>query len=321
MRRFRSLLAALVLTAPTVGAQQTTSCPVAVADACQKSADLFTYLAPQFGAALSGGNLLLGSGEAHGRFGLFSLGLRVSALNGSLPDVAALGISETGARADDVPVTEQFVPMPAVDATLGLFPGIVILGHRVAAIDAAVSALYLPSIEGEEGTELRVQDNLKLGYGLRVGLLQGWSLVPDLTFTVLQRGVPTLSVLGETEDGYRVGVRELAVDVTSWRLMASTRFAVLGLNVGAGSDALTTSGGLIAQAPNGGVSAEAVSLDRDVTRSVLFAGLTLDLGPVALAGEVGRTSGSGTALRTVNRFDPAADAARTFASVGVRIGF
>jgi hypothetical protein len=319
MRMLRPLVAVLTLTATasTLAAQSASSCATVSADACQKAEDLFTYLFPQLGGALAAGNPTLGSGDALGGLGHFSLGVRATALRGSLPDVERISISETGRQRDDIPVTDQWVPVPTVDAAIGLYRGLWLGFTRVGAVDALVSAMYIPSVDAE-GAEFSVDGNLKLGFGARIGLIEEALILPSVTLSVLQRGFPTVTFIGDTDEGARLGVQDLSVDVTSWRLMATKRFLVLAFSLGYGGDKMESGGRLVARAPTVPVS-QTVSLDRSETRRVLFANATLDLRFAALAAEIGRSSGG--SLQTYNRFDPSADAGRTFASVGLRVGF
>lgn len=319
MRTTRSLAAlALFAAAAPVAAQTATSCTTITADACQKSEDLFRYLTPQLGGALAGGNPLLGSGDVLGGLGHFSLGLRASAVRGSLPQFDGITVSTTGRVASDIAVEEQWVPVPVVDASFGIFKGFNVGVTRVGGVDALVSATYLPTLEGD-ATDITLDDgNFKFGYGARVGLIQEAIIIPAITFTYLQRGLPAISVNAETDDGARIGVSGLEMDVASWRLIATKSFLIFDLSAGYGSDNITTDGQVRASAP-GSILTETVGLRNEVTRTVLFAGLTLDLGPVALSGEIGQATGG--SLSTFNRFDPEANASRGFASVGLRFGF
>ena len=122
----------------------------------------------------------------------------------------------------------------------------------------------------------------------------------------------------ETDDGSQVGVQGLEIDVASWRVIATKSFLIFDLSAGYGSDNITTGGQVRASAPGSGLT-ETVGLNNDVTRTVIFAGLTLSLGPIALAGEIGQATGG--SLATFNRFDAEVNAARGFASVGLRFGF
>jgi hypothetical protein len=322
MRSTRSVVAlALLAVAAPLSAQSASTCTTITADACQKSEDLFRYLIPQLGGALSGGNPILGSGDILGGLGHFSLGVRASAVRGSLPQFDGVSVSTTGRVASDIAVKDQWVPVPVVDAAIGIWDGIPLGVTRVGGIDALVSATYLPSIDGDEGSETSItldDGNFKFGFGARVGLLQEAIIVPAVTFTYLQRGLPAITARAETDQGARLGVTALEMDVASWRLIATKSFLVFDLSAGFGSDKITTDGTIRASAP-GSVLTESVGLDNSVTRSVMFAGLTLDLGPVAFTGEIGQASGG--SLSTFNNFDPKATASRGFGSVGVRFGF
>src|SRR6476659_4826677 len=105
------LFAAVAFTATTASAQgvDTGRCPPgtvngfgvpdqtrASQDACQKAIDLFQYMAPQLGVAITGGNATLGRGGTLGGLGHFSAGLRVNLVQGSLPQVQNTTPSVTG---------------------------------------------------------------------------------------------------------------------------------------------------------------------------------------------------------------------------------
>ena len=62
-------------------------------DACQKGTDIFTMLAPQVNGALTGGGPVLGSSRAVR--GL-SIGIRVNAVDGRVPDLGNVQLSSTG---------------------------------------------------------------------------------------------------------------------------------------------------------------------------------------------------------------------------------
>jgi hypothetical protein len=76
---------ALMLLAPVGLAAQAATCTVSgpsvvqgfARDACQKAADVFAFVSPQFAQALSGGGAMLGSANTLGGLGKVSLNLRV----------------------------------------------------------------------------------------------------------------------------------------------------------------------------------------------------------------------------------------------------
>ena len=55
-------------------------------DLCQKAVDIFTLVAPQFGTSIAGGNAVLGTGGHLGGLGHFSVGVRLNAIKGTIPD-------------------------------------------------------------------------------------------------------------------------------------------------------------------------------------------------------------------------------------------
>jgi hypothetical protein len=129
---------------------QVNSCVVGVTqDACQKAVDIFQYLAPQLGSAITGGNATLGQGGALGGLGHFSLGLRVNAVKGSLPQIddASATPVPIGARATPYRLEDAPVPMPTIDGSFGIFRGFPVGVTNVGGLDLLVSASYIPKIE------------------------------------------------------------------------------------------------------------------------------------------------------------------------------
>src|SRR5437868_2623211 len=132
------LFAAAAITATSIQAQvDTRRCPAgtvnafgvpdqarASQDACQKAIDLFKYLAPQLGTAIAGGNPTLGQGGNLGGLGHFSAGLRLNAVQGSLPQVQNVTPSVQGAQQTQFPTKTQLLPMPTADLPIGVFKGI-----------------------------------------------------------------------------------------------------------------------------------------------------------------------------------------------------
>ena len=134
MKRLLTVSLALGLAAPVVAQQTSSACPAgttiggvpdrskATQDACQQAVDLFQYMVPQLGIAISGGNATLGQGGALGGLGHFTLGVRANVLQGSVPQVdkASPATSSNGAvRRTNYPTKNQFLGFPAVDASIG----------------------------------------------------------------------------------------------------------------------------------------------------------------------------------------------------------
>src|SRR6266550_862235 len=104
----RLLLAVLTVSIASPLAAQSPQCPItgtateqarrrATQDACQQAIDLFNYMVPQLGIAITGGNATLGQGGALGGLGHFTVGLRGNVLRGNVPQVDRVTVSTTGA--------------------------------------------------------------------------------------------------------------------------------------------------------------------------------------------------------------------------------
>lgn len=312
-------------------------------DACQKAVDLFNYMTPQLGTAMAGGNPTLGLGGPLGGLGHFSLGVRATVVKGAFLDtdeeVSQPEPSLEGAVSSEYQMMEAPIPMPGVDLAVGLFKGIPLGFTKLGGLDFLLSAAYVPEIdEEEEDVKLLTPDgSLKLGFGARLGLVQEGALMPGLSVSYLQRGLPTLNITNVTEDD-TVEVRELKFDASSWRIVASKKLMFIGLALGYGMDNYKASGDITATVTaacpgdptqnctvDPGTDANGrrnslVDFDQDVTRTNMFANLSLNLFILKLVGEVGQVSGGDIA--TYNTFKgEAPDKSRQYASVGFRLGF
>jgi hypothetical protein len=315
MRRLIASVVVSSLCGGLVHAQGPSSCPLALRDACQKADDVYSYMFPQLGTALAGGHPTLGSSKILGGLGHFSVGVRATGVFGSLPDLDDVSIGSGSPVAQNIPTSTAVIPGPAIDAAIGLYSGFPLGVTRIGGIDALVSIAYLPSISSGE-TDFDIPDgNTRFGFGARLGLLEESIVVPGVSLAYLQRPLPTVSWLTQSAEGVQYGVENLEVDVGTWRLVATKSFLLFDLSGGFGGDSYKSSGALIAT--DGGAS-QRVSVDRDITRTTWFVGLTIGAGPIHIGAEFGGV-GSGS-IGTFNAFDPKADASRTYASVGVRVG-
>lgn len=338
--KLRALIsfAALVLVASSLPAQvDTQRCPPgnvgqtipdqtrASQDACQKAIDLFQYMAPQLGTSIAGGNPTLGQGGNLGGIGHFSAGLRVNVLQGSLPQVQDVTPSVTGATSTQFQTKSQFLPMPTADLAIGVFKGIPLALTNVGGVDVIVTASYVPSFDNS-GVSVKVPNgSLKLGYGARVGILQESLLVPGIAVSYLVRDLPTLNVTGSSGND-SLYVNNLSLKTKAWRITASKSLIFFGLAVGGGQDkydASTDIGAHVAARavpPTPAANAGPVSISQNLTRTNIFADLSMNLLLFRLNAEIGQVSG-GT-INTYNTFSgkQAADS-RVYGSVGARIGF
>ena len=291
-------------------------------DACQMGIDVFQVMAPQLGLALAGGNATLGQGGTLGGPGHFSIGIRGNVFNGDLPQVqdfpnpATTGRQQrTGSGA--LPSESRILGLPTADLALGIFRGVPLGLTNVGGIDLLVSATYVPTI-GDAGEDIQVKPdrNLQLGYGVRIGLLQESLVVPGVSFTYLKRDLPKTSITGEASN-FDILITDAQVKTSAYRVVASKSLMVLGLAAGVGQDRYDQSA--MVQATSGVVASAVVPLEQKLTRTNYFLDVSLNLPVIKFIGEVGRVTG-GT-VDTYNEFQTGrADKARTYGSVGIRIG-
>jgi hypothetical protein len=294
-------------------------------DACQKAIDLFQYMAPQLGTAITGGNATLGQGGSLGGLGHFTVGLRINAVQGSLPQIQNVTPAVTGATSTRFDTKTQIIPMPTADLAIGIFKGLPLAITNVGGIDLLISAAYLPEFDGS-GVSVKVPEgSLKLGYGVRVGVLQESLLVPGISVSYLKRDLPTVNVVG-SNNGDSLYVNNLSLKTDAWRIVASKSLLFVGLAAGFGQDKYKSSTDVGAHVaartvpPTSAANAGPVSLSQNLTRTNVFANLSMNLLLLKLTGEIGQVSG-GT-INTFNTFSgkQAADS-RIYGSVGARFGF
>jgi len=334
--RHRIATALLLAVAPSVAAAQAqpVTCaitgPIAVrgyaADACQKAVDLFSFIMPQFGQALTGGGAILGTANTLGGLGKFSLNLRVSAVEGRVPDVNSITLSALGARASQIGTSKAPVPAPVVDVGVGVFKGFSVGLTRLFSLDGVVNVAYLPDVDVDDFAVVVPGKRLKFGYGGRIGLTRDAHFIPAISASYLKRDLPTADVTASFEGGTggtdAFSLTGFSVGTEAYRLSASKKLGFLEIGGGAGRDTYDTRMNIGASVNEGGNSGTAsYSLVQQTRRDIVYASLAINLPLLKLAGEVGQASG-GTALNTFNSFvDGGQNEARRFASAGIRISF
>jgi hypothetical protein len=291
-----------------------------IQDACQQAVDLFTYMVPQLGLGLTGGNTTLAQGGALGGFPHFAIGIRGNLLKGTLPEPQTPGTGGAQQRTD-YPASDKILGLPAVDLAVGIFKGLPLALSNVGGVDLLLSATYVPEIS-EENLTVTPKTNLQMGYGARVGILQESLLMPGLGVSYMQRGLPTTTILGFVGDD-SLTVRDLDFKTTSWRVTASKSLILFTIAAGIGQDtydASTTISAVVNDALVGRQSMTPVEVKLDkITRTNYFADVSMNLLLAKLVGTVGMVSGGD--VPTYNQFSTAADASRLYGSVGLRIGF
>jgi len=320
MNRKLALAVALVGAGWSTAFAQANSCAVGLTqDACQKAVDLYQYLAPQLGTAITGGNATLGQGGALGGIGHFSLGLRVNAVKGSIPQIddASAAPSLTGAKATAYRTEDYPVPMPTVDGAIGIFRGLPVGLTNVGGIDLLVSASYIPTVN-EDDVSIDPDSPLKIGYGARVSILQESIVSPGVSVTYLKRDLPVLSLTANSV-GSTLHVNDLTEKTTAWRLVASKNLMLFGIAAGYGQDKYESSA--TANATISGQTSSNISVAQTMTRSNMFADLSFNFPVLKLVAEIGQVSG-GDAPSTVNTFPSKGIVdSRLYGSVGLRLSW
>lgn len=312
--------------------QTSAGVPSEAVDACQKGIDIFNYMAPQLATTIVGGNPTLGQGGTLGGLPHFTVSLRGNLVQGSIPQVEAVGYSTGGtARSDTYQTRGQVLGLPAVEAAIGLFAGIPLPPlTRVGGVDLLLSGAYLPELRRDQ---ISVNGGgLKIGYGVRVGLLQESLALPGVGFTWMRRDLPQVDIIASTPSGFgltgqndTLALMGLALETTSWRITAAKNFLVFGLAAGVGRDNYKSRAtvDVVVNEPGPcttGCRGSALRFDQDVRRTNMFLNAYFNIMLARIVAEVGQVSGGD--IRTFNRFDgKAADDSRLFGSLGLRIGF
>lgn len=332
--RFRSIALVSMLSFAALGSAQAQAavdpgCPAGsgpltperyLQDACQQAVDLFKYMVPQLGIAMTGGNTTLAQGGALGGLPHFAIGIRGNLLQGTVPTPEDVVTSGAQPR-NPYPASDQFLGLPAVDLALGIWKGLPLALSNVGGIDVLVSATYVPELTADNVT-VTPESNLQFGYGARVGILQESLLLPGLGVSFMKRDIPTTTIIAFTGND-SLEVRDLDFKTTAWRITASKSLILFTLAAGVGQDtydASTTIAATINEgAPVGRQTLAPVTIEQKVTRTNYFGEVSMNILLAKIVGSIGMVSGGD--VPTFNQFETAADASRLYGSVGLRIGF
>ena len=196
-------------------------------DACQQAYDVYQLIAPQLGLALAGGNATAGTGSVLGGLGHFSVGVRVNVFDGLFPNTSNGGypVSTSGAQRRTLPTQGQWFGAPTADAAIGLYKGFPLALTNVLGVDALISAEYVPTIH-EGDFSLDPSSNFQFGFGARIGLLSESIAFPGLSFTWIERDLPTINVgVNASADvgvsGSTIDINNMDVKTRAWRIVAS----------------------------------------------------------------------------------------------------
>lgn len=323
----RSILVITLLSvlAPVAGSAQ--SCSGGgpyVADACRKAVDLVLFLTPQLATAQAGGSATPGQGGAQGKFGAVLFDVRATAVLGTFPKIASSSFSPVE-TATSFAGSKIILPALSANVSMGLFRGLSVGVTHVGAVDALATMTFLQGIESN-GVKLALQgSNSKLGFGARVGVLEESLISPGIAVTWIQRDLPVVSLSGTvtgsgaTNPGGSVSLNDFAVKTAAWRVTAAKSLPLLGgLSAGYGQDHYDMSSTVHVAVNGAGSGNGAARLT--MTRTSMFAALSLILGPVRLVGEVGQATG-GSVPVLLNSFGAAPNQSRTYVTASLRIAF
>jgi len=286
-------------------------------DACQKVADLFNYMNMQLGTWVAGGNPTLGQGGTLGGLGHFSVGVRANVMKATIPNVDQIQVQPGAPVSTNIPSSDKWVSLPAADVAIGLFKGFPIGLTNIGGIDALVSVSYLPSYSQHSIHVGSESDKWKIGFGGRLGIIQESLLVPGVGVSYMIRDLPTAVLSGEDNAGNTVSISDYKIRTKQWRLTASKKLLFLGLAAGIGQDKYDTKA-MLTYNVDGNTPNAPIALHISPTRTNYFADLSFNLLLAHFVAEVGRVTGGN--VTTFNTFSTDASAARTYGSLGIRIG-
>lgn len=328
--RFRIATAGLILAtsagvASGQGAAANSNCRNVTADACQQVVDLYHYMMPQLGTGLAGGNTTLAQGGTMGWRSLppiphFAIDVRFTGVIGNIPELQTPTVTTPTATAP--PAARAFkagssvVGMPGVDVAVGVWKGFPLGVTTVGGLDLLLSAAYVPELTLDKIT-ISPDSPLKIGYGVRLGLLQEGLTSPGVGFSFLQRGLPRTTITGSAGTT-QVAMTNLDLKATSWRLTVSKSLLLFGLAAGVGQDKNSAETGIRITPPSPATAVSFSGLKQEVTRTSYFVDVSMNLLVLKLVATGGMVSGGD--ITTYNTFDNVPDKSRIYGGVGVRFG-
>lgn len=295
-------------------------------DACVKAQDIFRFLSPQVGVALSGGNPMLGEGGSLGGWGKRSAVLRVTAVEGRIPENDVSFTGSTQPVASDFGAARAPIPVPSLDVGIGLYRGVPFGLTNVGGVDFLLGLTFVPNVSEDQLSVESEGAGIAASVGVRVGLLQESALAPGVAVSYMKRRLPTTSISFRTGND-TLGVRDTRVESTAMRLTANKRFGFLAVGGGIGRDRLSsrTSAEALLNERVAGQDVRAVvtldDLEESTTRSTAFVNLSFGLPMAQVVVEVGQSQ-AGDIRETTNSFgDRRANEAYRYGSIGFGFRF
>ncbi|HEY2163963.1 MAG TPA: hypothetical protein VGH04_08235 [Gemmatimonadaceae bacterium] len=294
-------------------------------DACQQAYDVYQLIAPQLGLALAGGNATAGTGSVLGGLGHFSVGIRANVFDGLFPntDNGGFPVSTSGAQRRTLPTKGQWFGAPTADAAIGLYKGVPLALTNVLGVDALVSAEYVPTIKNNGGDfTLDPSSNFRFGYGVRIGLLSESIAFPGVSFTWIERDLPTINIgingSSVGASGSTIDISNMDVKTRAWRIAASKSLIAFSVAAGIGQDNYKQSATLTGTVNQLGISSPPLAAGQTLSRTNLFGDFSINLPLFKIVFEVGDALGGSVA--TFNSFAGGrADRSQVYGSFGLRL--
>ncbi len=297
----------------------TSKCPQGLAqDACQQAFDVYQFMAPQLGLALTGGNATAGQGGVLGGLGHFSVGIRINGFRGKVPDINNPAFQTTIGQAQrrTLPTTDEWVGLPTADAAVGIFKGFPVGVSNVLGVDALASMSYVPTLT-QDDFSVTPSSNFQFGYGARIGLLSESIVTPGISVTWLERDLPKTDLVANLS-GASLSVTDTKVKTKAWRVVASKNLIMFSVAAGIGQDKYEQSA--VVQGSINGVSAGAPGTSESLSRVNFFGDFSYNLPLLKIVAEIGHATG-GT-VQTYNSFSEGrADQSYTYGSLGIRLSW
>jgi hypothetical protein len=310
MKRVGFVLTALgALAAPLAAQNECASVATQAQTICNRAVDAYKTFQPLGGIAISGGNPELGTARGLGGPGHLFVSARVNLVKADIPNPDTTQGRISGS-----------LPAPVVEGGVGLFRGV---GGGLLSVDALVSATLLPANLDKlsvDSTATRIGSMaLGLGYGARVGVMNGFFPIPSVSVSVMRRSLPRVQ-LGDLSKGDNYQF-DTDLKATNIRVAASLRFLLLDVAAGFGFDHYSSTGHIaFCNSPQPLCAKQTVTVPVTNNRQVLFADAGLNLMVLKLVGEIGYQTGKDQRLSTTYRdFDPTAG--HVYGGVGVRFSF
>jgi len=310
MQRVGFILTALgVVAAPLAAQNECAGMATQSQTICNRAVDAYKTFQPLGGIAISGGNPELGTARGLGGPGHLFVSARVNVVKADIPNPDTTQGKISGG-----------LPAPVVEGGVGLLRGV---GGGLLSVDALVSATLLPA----NLDKLSVDSNatriggmaLGVGYGVRVGVMNGFFPIPAVSVSVMRRSLPRVQV-GDLSKGDNYQF-DTDLKATNVRVAASLRFLVLDVAAGFGFDHYSSTGHIaFCNSPQPLCAEQTVTVLVTNNRQVVFADAGLNLMLVKLVGEIGYQTGKDQRLSTTYRdFDPTAG--HVYGGLGVRFSF